>query len=81
MVRPNHSQVQDVDTGFVDPKASMGSASEFIRGMQDFGHLRGFRLQRFISTAIPVKHEIHCFGDASINDYATAVYLVTETAN
>ena len=56
-------------------------ASEFIRDMQDFGHLRGFRLQRFISTANSVKHEIHCFADASINAYATAVYLVTETAN
>ena len=56
-------------------------ASEFIRDMQDFGHLRGFRLQRFISAANPVKHEIHCFADASINAYATAVYLVTETAN
>ena len=56
-------------------------ASEFIRDMQDFGHLRGFRLQRFISTANPDKHEIHCFADASINAYATVVYLVTETAN
>ena len=55
--------------------------SEFIIDMQDFGHLRGFRLQRFISTVNPVKHEIHCFADASINAYATAVYLVTETAN
>ena len=55
--------------------------SEFIRDMQDFGQLRGFMLQRFISTANPVKHEIHCFADASINAYATTVYLVTETAN
>ena len=49
--------------------------------MQDFSLLREFRLKRFISNPKPIKHELHCFVDASINAYVGAVYLVTETAN
>ena len=40
-------------------------AQEFAKDMSDFNHLQEFRLKRFISSADPVKHEIHCFCDAS----------------
>ena len=56
-------------------------ALEFVKDMQDLSHLREFRLKRYISNPEPIKHELHCFVDASINAYAGAVYLVTETAN
>ena len=56
-------------------------ALEFVKDMQDLSHLLEFRLKRYISNPEPIKHELHCFVDASINAYAGAVYLVTETAN
>ena len=53
---------------------------EFKADIKGIEILEKFTLNRFITDCDPVKHEIHCFTDASIHAYAATVYLVTEKA-
>ena len=53
---------------------------EFKADIKGIEILEKFTLKRFITDCDPVKHEIHCFTDASIHAYSATVYLVTEKA-
>ena len=61
-----------------EPPAENLKIEEFKADIRASKFWKNSLLNRFFTDCDPIKHEIHCFTDASIHAYAATVYLVTE---